>query len=78
MLKKIVLLILMGSMVTSCYAASRVCDRSSLCLYVFRFIEWPGPRSTWVVGVLGDDPFDGGLRELRANRFPARRSPSKP
>lgn len=32
----------------------------------FRFIEWPSPGQTWTVGILGSDPFEGGLRDFEA------------
>lgn len=32
----------------------------------FRFIQWPSPGSIWTVGILGSDPFEGGLRDFEA------------
>jgi hypothetical protein len=32
----------------------------------FRFIEWPTPGQSWTVGILGSDPFEGGLRDFEA------------
>lgn len=32
----------------------------------FRFVEWPKPGEVWTLGILGSDPFEGGLRDLEA------------
>lgn len=68
MLKKILLVLaLLGSITSSCLAAPREYEIKAAFIYnFFRFIEWPTPRSNWVVGVLGDDPFEGGLREFES------------
>jgi hypothetical protein len=32
----------------------------------FRFVEWPSPGQGWTLGIMGSDPFEGGLRDLEA------------
>lgn len=32
----------------------------------FRFVEWPKPAQSWTLGILGSDPFEGGLRDFEA------------
>ena len=45
--------------------ASREYQIKAAFLYNFMsYIEWPGPRDTWTVGLLGDDPFEGFLQKL--------------
>lgn len=31
-----------------------------------RYIEWPTPRNAYTVGILGDDPFEGGLERFQS------------
>lgn len=60
-----VMAVLMLSVLSPALAAPREYEIKAAFIYnFFRFIEWPNPRNAWVVGVLGDDPFDGGLREF--------------
>ena len=48
-------------------AATREYEIKAGFIYNFmRYVEWPRPASSWTVGVLGNDPFEGGLRDFEA------------
>lgn len=48
-------------------ATSREYEIKAAFVYNFlRFVQWPSPANTMVVGVLGADPFEGGLRDFEA------------
>lgn len=51
----------------SIQAATREYEIKAGFIYNFlRFVEWPKEGSSWTVGVLGSDPFEGGLRDFEA------------
>ena len=58
----------------SAHAASREYQVKAAFIYNFtQFIEWPkdafgGPDAPFVVGVVGDDPFDGALEKIMASK----------
>lgn len=63
--------ILITLMVATCLsgamAATREYEVKAGFIYnFFRFIQWPSPGQTWTVGILGSDPFEGGLRDFEA------------
>ncbi len=69
--KRVILATLMVAAVsiltTTIQAATREYEIKAGFIYNFlRFIEWPSPGQSWTVGVLGSDPFEGGLRDFEA------------
>lgn len=68
LLKKATASILLALLLTPWLsAAPREYEIKAAFIYNFlRYIEWPTPRNAFTVGILGSDPFEGGLDQFQA------------
>lgn len=66
-LKRLLTAVLIGGLLTSAACpASREYEIKAAFIYNFlRYIEWPSNKATYTVGILGDDPFEGGLDQFQ-------------
>lgn len=66
-LKRILAIVLVGGVLAPlAWPASREYEIKAAFIYNFlRYIEWPSNKSAYTVGILGEDPFDGGLEQFQ-------------
>lgn len=66
-LRRLLAVVLVGVVLAPlAWPASREYEIKAAFIYNFlRYIEWPSSKTTFTVGILGDDPFDGGLEQFQ-------------
>ena len=67
LLKRLLALALVfGLLSPLAWPASREYEIKAAFIYNFlRYIEWPSTKNAYSVGILGEDPFDGGLEQFQ-------------
>lgn len=71
--RNLICVLLSAWLLPSAYPATREYEIKAGFIYnFFRFVEWPKTTNPITLGILGTDPFEGGLREFENRPLPGK------